>query len=260
MYNKQSEIAGIKKAGGGSLAVAGPSKRPASSSAARTSKKSKGSTADDSESEDEHRSAVVHERELDMTTGRRFRKGELVWFKTPLTTKAPPGRDLPAITHWPGLVSAITPKTRPVTSNPLEATTSAWKLFGAVVPAELQTEQKTVQYREYTIRALGMFSAVDQVFVREQELLPWAMGNELLRGPSGWKSLGTEGTRVMSERVRKEMAADKAEGHSLPADDQALDKRWKKRWAERIPFRELPDDWDNRVFRLSVALKTASVS
>ncbi|ORY24660.1 hypothetical protein BCR39DRAFT_546010 [Naematelia encephala] len=232
-YNSASALAQARK----SSSIAGPSKRTHDSNTPRRSKKP---NMDEIDSDEDERTPIVAEREIDMTTARRFRKGELVWFRT--ATVNPPTKEgvtsgSPSITHWPGLIAHTILRTS-----------------STVSPANGE-----VTYHEYHVRPLGSFSFTNQVVRHPADLLPWALGNELLGGAKGWEVIGKECTRVITEGVKAELEEDKSKGVALPNTDDELKSRWEAKWARRIPFRELEEDWDKRVFRLGIALKTAGI-
>jgi hypothetical protein len=213
---------------------------------------------------------VAPERLEDLKYARRFRKGELVWFR--IDTINPPTNDqgLPSITHWPGLVSYIIKKTSVVTEkvsfgNSAVASASlrtAWTMAGGVPPEALRPagESKTVTWWQYHIRPLGFFTSKEDVVKDLQDLLPYSLGDELLGGEAGWDKIGTEGTRVMNERVSVEVREIRANAAAGMTDEVGLDIRWRSKWAARIRFHEMPKRWEDVVFRLAVALKMGYVS
>ena len=218
-----------------------------------------------SSDEDEGTSGIVLERQIDMKSGRRFRRGELIWFRVP-TMKPPAGADdLPSITHWPGLVANIIAKTRSLPdpapdskgTNASASMSIAWSIAGGVAPQSLKPIQpKIVTDYEYHLRPLGFFSSGDELLKMTRELLPWSVGKELLGGVGGWDRLGKEGTRVIAEGTTRQVA----EENGAKADESTLHDAWKKRWARRIAYKDMAGDWDTRVFRLAIALKVAGVN
>ncbi|ORX35433.1 hypothetical protein BD324DRAFT_632818 [Kockovaella imperatae] len=264
IYNNSSEAAKAKKAGHGTGTPTAGVKRPAGG--ASPTKRQKKAATDPVDDEFDGKSGIIPERALDMKTHRRFRKGELVWFR--VQTINPPASasstsssktSLPPITHWPGLVANIVTKARsdPSAANVAGASLStAWSIVGGKVPEALQTARTTYTY-EYHVRPLGLFNPASEVVETSDNLLPWAMGKELLGGPKGWDMLGKEGTRILQEGVAKELEQDKLNGVSMPTDEQGWDERWRNNWAQRWGFKEKPLAWDLAAFRLSLGLKIA---
>lgn len=160
-----------------------------------------------------------------------------MFFRIP--TISPPKNDdnLPEITHWPGLIAAIT-------QSP-------------VMDANGTSNLKLRKF-EHKIRPLGMF-ANDHPVVRDTSaILPFAVSSELLGGTDGWNRIGKEINRVLSAGVNREAQVD----IPTPADLEGtkLEERWKRRWGARIRFTDLPQNWDAAVVRLGVALRMARVS
>ncbi|WWC87980.1 uncharacterized protein L201_002882 [Kwoniella dendrophila CBS 6074] len=235
--------------------------------------------------------AVVPERAEELGSQRRFRRGELIWFRintiTPPSTINTPG--LTPITHWPGLLSNIPLKTKVINDDDTASASasSAWTAFGGSAPSTLDSaKQTTIHYYEYHIRPLGMFSPQDEVIKDGKDLLPWQCGCELLGGESGWDAIGFYADQVLKKGVKKEAQKLKnqypnylSESDPQPQpqpqagpDGEAVEppkphreevenglmKGWKANWGKRIRFIELSDKYDDAVFRLSVALKTGS--
>ena len=237
---------------GGSSSAAGPSTRPNATVTKKTYKRAKIDEASD-DSEEEGISGVVLERQIDMKSQRRFRKGELIWFR--VKTLHPPGEEagsdaparkgaLPSISHWPGLVAHIVARTRALPNAKASAASA-----GSIAALAGKSQQKSFTWYEYHLRPLGTFSQTDEVVKPSEDMLPWALGSELLGGGVGWKLLGDEGTRVVKEGARREAV-----------NATAIEDGWKRRWARRIRFSEMLGSWDFRVFRLGMALKAAQVS
>jgi hypothetical protein len=226
----------------------------------------KTSSVDATSEDDKIYPLVVRQRELDTTTGRRFRKGELVWFRIPtVDAPAPPdlaSSGLPSITHWPGLVATIDTRTTVVTEG--GANMSAADAIMGVTRDPAKTKEVTVS--RYSIRPLGVFSPTEEVQRVTEEMLPWALGNDLLNGQSGWERIGTESTRIITEGVRAEVEQDS----SKEIGEKTLDKKWKSTWMRKRAFEEYfrslregtdkSAEWDGVVYRLGLALKTAAVS
>ncbi|WVW80359.1 hypothetical protein I302_102339 [Kwoniella bestiolae CBS 10118] len=205
--------------------------------------------------------SVVPERAEELRSQRRFRRGELIWFRintiTPPSNVSTPG--LTPVTHWPGLVSNVPLKTKVVTNGDVASASasSAWTLFGGQAPSSLDSSKQTViHYFEYHIRPLGMFSAHDEVIKDGKDVLPWQTGKDLLGGEEGWNDIGDHAEKVLKEGVRKE--APRFKGQSQEDIENSLIKVWKGNWAKRIRFVEMPEKYEEVVFRLSVALKTGS--
>nr|XP_018264929.1 uncharacterized protein I303_03111 [Kwoniella dejecticola CBS 10117]OBR87087.1 hypothetical protein I303_03111 [Kwoniella dejecticola CBS 10117] len=214
--------------------------------------------------EDTSLPAVVPERAEELRSQRRFRRGELVWFR--IKTINPPSNSsasgLTPITHWPGLVSNVPLKS--VIVNPGDtasaSASSAWTLFGGSAPSSLKSSQPDViKYYEYHIRPLGMFSAQDEVIKDAKDVLPWQVGSELLGGEHGWDSIGHFAEKALKDGVKKDALGEEEEREPEKLDVEALlNKTWRSRWAKRIKFVELSEQYEEIVFRLSVALKTGS--
>jgi len=206
---------------------------------------------------------VVLDRIRDIRTGRHFRRGELIWFRTDIVRPPPQGGVLPPITHWPGLISSINDKDKIFVippSNYGEGSSSiSSAVQTAVDPSKASSVPRRIASFEYRIRPLGIFSSDDEVVIGPERMLPWAIGNELLGGGQGWNALGKEASRVLRDGVRAEVVEDKLHGLST-LDDRAVGKRWKARWATRKLFCDLSMDWAERVFRLSLAMKIGAVS
>ncbi|WVF70849.1 hypothetical protein IAT40_005643 [Kwoniella sp. CBS 6097] len=237
---------------------AGLSKRPAGSSPAKEGSAKKQRVVQ--EEEDDGPAGVVPERAEELRSQRRFRRGEIVWFR--IGDIDPPAsfaeKKLPPITHWPGLISSVPLKTKVLNQDDTAgaSASSAWSAFGGTAPAPLQ-QQTIIHYYEYHIRPLGMFSPHDEVVKDGKELLPWAVGNELLGGEGGWDAVGNQAEGVLINGVKAEAEKNKSKPKGeLEAD---IGKSWKTNWAKRIKFLEMPRQWEHAVFRLSVALKTASI-
>ena len=210
------------------------------------------------DTEEEGSLGVALERQIDLKSRRRFRRGELVWFRVsnmvPSKQNSEAPSRLPSITHWPGLVADIVANTS-VMPSPNASLTVAWSIAGGVAPVSLQAQRQVTTSYEYHLRPLGMFSPANQIVRDAVDMLPWALGSELLAGAEGWDLIGHEGTRVIAEAVKLELAAGTA-----VLDEQAMHAAWMGGMGSRYPFHDMPDDWDTRVFRLSIALKTAEVS
>ncbi|WWD05517.1 hypothetical protein V865_003595 [Kwoniella europaea PYCC6329] len=207
--------------------------------------------------------AVVPERAEELRSHRRFRRGELIWFR--INTIDPPSHaptpGLRPVTHWPGLISNILLKMKVLNSGDVASASasSAWTLFGGQAPTSLDSSNQTViHYYEYHIRPLGMFSAQDEIIKDGRDVLPWQAGSDLMGGEPGWNSIGLHAEKVLKEGVKKEGAKHKGSGQSQEELESLVNKGWKGNWAKRIRFLEMSDKYEEIVFRLSVALKIGS--
>jgi hypothetical protein len=196
-----------------------------------------------------------------MQTGRRFRKGELVWFRIDtISPPAPNPKEIPPITHWPGLIANATKREKVQTEMIGNVPSSALATVAMLSGGQPAHRPPTViGYWEYSVRPLGFFSPSAEVIKTTEGMLPWALGNELLGGGKGWELLGKEGTRVMRERVNAEASDLKGKGIPIPTDEGEIDKRWKLSLAQRYAFRDMPKSWDSAVFRLGIAIKIGTV-
>lgn len=257
IYNNVSAAAQAKKSGSSSLGT-GATPKPTPS----VPKKRKEAP----EEPEEPPAVIVPERLIDIQTGRRFRKGELVWFQIE-TIHPPPDRpNLPRLTHWPGLVANAAKKLIPDPTNskptdnglPQGVSSTLAHLSGGSTATP--PPKRFVTTWDYSIRPLGFFSPSAEVAKRPEGLLPYSVGSDLLGGSKGWGAIGKEGTRVIKERVAAEVNDLKGKGLPLPSDPLEIDKKWKEKMARRYPFKEMPKEWDTVVFRLGIAIKIASVS
>jgi hypothetical protein len=167
---------------------------------------------------------------------RRFRRGELVWFR--INAIEPPQPSLPAITHWPSLIAEIRHKSR-------ETPASNGKSFinGGLLH----------HYWEYHLRPLGLFDKRHDIVRDIKDLLPWNVGFDLLGGDLGRRALAEEGSRVLSEGMTQEVQEDK--------EFDAV-TRWNAKWGSRKRFDSMiqaKDNWDEAVFRLVIAIRTGTV-
>ena len=197
-----------------------------------------------------------------MQSGRRFRKGELIWYRIEtINPPSPNSKNLPSITHWPGLIADAKKKERTETEMIGNVPASAFATASAISGGQ-QAAKRTVRitYWEYQIRPLGFFSPSAEVVKRSDGMLPWALRNELLGGAKGWELLAKECNRVMTERVTAEISDMKGKGIPIPTEEAEIDKRWRASLAQRYPFKEMPKAWDTVVFRLGIAIKIAAVS
>lgn len=246
---------------------AGPSKRLASSPLKSSAKKRRSQ----SPSSEPEPTGIVPDRAQDLQHARRFRRGELVWFR--IDTISPPASNdgtLPSITHWPGLVSQIELKSRVIPlrsalgSGEIANSTlrAAYAITGATPPASVQPtgQEETVRWWQYRIRPLGLFNSNEDVIKDIKDLLPYAVGDELLGGEAGWDAIGNEGTRIIAEGVAVEAKEYQALAASGKPSSAPLEELWKAKWARRIRFSEMPKKWETVVFRLAMALKTGFVS
>jgi len=235
------------------------------SSAGPSSKKRKESPSEKEKSEEPQPSAIVPERAIDMATGRRYRKGELIWFR--IETIHPPadnGKGLPDLTHWPGLIANATEKRAlentsgiPDSLNGVLNAITGGKAASTATPV---TKKRPVVIFEYSIRPLGFFASNGEVAKRPEEVLPWQMGMALLGGNKGWDALGKEGTRVMRERVKADLNELKGKGLPVPTDSAEIDARWREKMAPRYAFNDMPKNWDTVAFRLGIAIKIGSAT
>ncbi|CAK9782158.1 hypothetical protein CC85DRAFT_260962 [Cutaneotrichosporon oleaginosum] len=218
-YNSKSAIAQEKKA-------STPAKR-ANDGSTPGSKKSR------VEEDEVHDAVVVPERTIDQLTKRRYRKGELVFFRIH-TISPPKGSDLPEVTHWPGLIATITQASK------------------------VDENGKPVTTFKHSIRPLGMFSNanMNEVVKYTSELLPFSTSVQLLGGAQGWTKIGRESSRVLREGIEREAQID-IPSHQTEIEGTKLEERWKRRWGERIKFSDMPNSWDRAVLRLGVALRMA---
>lgn len=177
------------------------------------------------------------DRAQDLLSQRRFRRGELVWFRIDDIPPKVKGSSLPTITHWPGLIADIQTKTRVV--NGINGSSSS---SGGIAG-----------YYEYYIRPLGCFSQKEPVVKDIKDLLPFAIGMELMGGPEGWDAIGAQGTQSVQDRA-------KAEREDEAANPQGVDERWAKAWGEKVSFSKVTPEWDQVYCRLGMALKMAGVS
>ena len=233
-----SAAAQAKKTAQGSGTPGTGIKRAAGASS--PTKRQKRTAAEASEEiEEEDKAGITPERAIDMKTLRRFRKGELVWFR--VQTINPPSTSgskdaLPSITHWPGLIANIITRARSdggSNGNVAGASLSAaWSIAGGKAPEALN--KRTTYTFEHHIRPLGLFHPGSEVVETGDNILPWAMGKELLGGPKGWDLLGKEGTRIITEGIPKELEQDKENGVRLPMTEAEWDERWKAKWGAEI--------------------------
>ncbi len=103
-----------------------------------------------------------------------------------------------------------------------------------------------------------MFSHTGEFVKDQKDLLPWAVGNELLGGAKGWERLGDEGTRVIQEGVKKEVVepeivVEEPKAVNEDGEGKASEGPWRRQWARRAPFDQMPDSCDSLVFRLGIA-------
>ncbi|BEJ02578.1 hypothetical protein CcaverHIS631_0703730 [Cutaneotrichosporon cavernicola] len=218
-YNSKSAIAKEKKG-----------------EAARTKRANEGGMAPEAkktrlEEEEVQDAVVVPERTIDQLTKRRYRKGELVFFRME-TIMPPKDSDLPEVTHWPGLVASITQV------------------------SQVDESGKPTSSFKHSIRPLGMFSNSHAITKFTSELLPYSASVQLLGGTEGWNKIGQESSRALHEGIEREAQID-IPVHQTDIEGTKLEGRWKRRWGERIKFSEMPPNWDLAVLRLGVALRMA---
>lgn len=225
------------------------------------------------------------ERNVDLRSQRRVRRGELIWVKIDPISPTPEGqaRGLPTITHWPALCSRVELKTFNEVYEPkgpqwaTSASTSAPTANGTAAAngngtanenggpkpessSQAPTKMRTIHYYEYRLRALGFFDPKDEIRADAKELLPWLVGSELMGGEVGWGKLGDETHAMIEAEVTREAEAEA----KLPAGERGvktLEERWKKAyWTNRLEFTEMPRDWKSVVVRAGLAIKMALVS
>ena len=201
--------------------------------------------------EEEQPTAIVPERSIDMSSGRRHRKGEIVWFAVEWIS-SPDGSVV--VTHWPALIANVVEK-RVMTD--IGGTSAA---LDAISGVKTPVKKKPVVAFDYCLRPLGFFSSSGEVVKRTEDLLPWLAGNELLGGSKGWDAIGKESGRVMKQRVAAEINDLKGKGIPIPTEEAEIEKGWKEKLARRYPFKDMPKDWDTVVFRLALAIKIGTVS
>jgi hypothetical protein len=280
-YNKGS-AASIKRAqqqtanGSGSPSGSGSTKRIGQSVGKEPKNKKKRTSRPDSNenesSDEEGASGVPLDRFIDLRTQRRFRRGELVW--TRIKTVVPPpdalARGVPSITHWPALVSKIEQKTRVIQverkgptwaasgGNGESSTTSTAPPTPAQTPA-IKTDSKIIHYYQYHLRPLGFFSSVDELQTDQKDMLPWLIGSELMGGETGWQALGDESILWLEIAAKREAEVEAA---LPPADRRPMtaEKRWKRsKYAQRVLFKEMPQEWEFMCPRAALAIKMGLV-
>ncbi|KAL7423650.1 hypothetical protein Q5752_001231 [Cryptotrichosporon argae] len=227
-YNSQSALAQAGKSSGEPSPYG---KRP-TSSAPGPSKRQKVIE----EKEDELQDGWVVERSLDFRSQRRYRKGELVFFRVP-PDPLPRDSGLPPITHWPGLIAEIGKVVRPDT-----------------------TATPHTEVLLHHIRPLGFFSTSHEasvVFTKEK-ILPYAVLPELYGGPDGLKKILALGAQALVHQASTDAKAGSVKAEELEQADTRV--RWKADWATRMPFKEffnMSKPHGHVVFRLGAALKMA---
>ncbi|KAL1405084.1 hypothetical protein Q8F55_008707 [Vanrija albida] len=230
----------------------GAQKRSATSKGHDANKRSK------PEEPDELYDSITVERAIDHRSGRRFRRGELVFFKLDNPVQPPPNSGNFPLTHWPGLIASIKETTinnsSADQSSAAASAGAAWSMYGGTPPKSLQQPAKKKEFI-HTIRPLGWFKRGSEVKRRTRDVLPWAAGSELFGGAEGWKARAEEYKRVLGEAVKAEAAADPPKPQDLQGS--ALTARWQSRFGERIPFSDMPATWDGVVIRASPAIEMA---
>jgi hypothetical protein len=245
------------------------------------SKKRMVSKQDDDSSDDEGPDGVPLDRGIDLTSARRFRRGELVWCR--IQTVEPPAlavnRGCPAITHWPALVSKIEAKQKLVEVEQKGPTWAATSSAPAPRPQTAPTaisngnvgasntpttpsnvKQQVVHYFEYHLRPLGFFSSVDEVRTDAKDMLPWLVSSALMGGEEGWAALGQESVMLMEQAAKKEAEAEqrKPEGERQVL---SAERWWKQtRYASRVLFVNMPEEWEFVCPRAALAIKMGLVS
>jgi hypothetical protein len=173
--------------------------------------------------DDESPTGVLPDRASDLGHQRRFRRGELVYFR--VDTISPPDLSLPAITHWPALISEIRFRS---------------EARGVAGGASMGNGGQVHHYWEYHLRPLGMFDKRHGLVRDVTDLIPWTVGHDLFDGDAGRDALAGEGARILLEGIEKE--------------EERLG--WDDRWGSRRPFG--PMSWEDAAFRLVVAIKTGT--
>lgn len=247
IYNRLSDTFKQKKQAAGTGSTP---KRPSTTNAEASSSKKPRKEA---QAEEEQPTAIVPERSIDMSSGRRHRKGEMVWFAIDWIT-SPDGSVV--VTHWPALISNIVEK-RIMTEGLSGGTSAMLNAMSGVKPA---AKKRAEVVFDYCLRPLGFFSSSGEVIRRAEDLLPWLAGNELLGGTKGWDAIGKESGRVMKQRVAAELNELKGKGIAVPTEEADIERGWKEKLARRYPFKEMSKDWDTVVFRLALAIKIGTVS
>ncbi|WVQ71209.1 hypothetical protein IAR50_000734 [Cryptococcus sp. DSM 104548] len=225
-----------------------PRRRPKASSSGLQSTQQMSDLDDDIE--DPERPDIpptVPDRANELRSGRRFRRGELIWFKCgPFT--APAGTDTQGvgpIRLWPGLVSNYCLRARTLSSETRNG----------------DMTQVILHYVEYQIRPLGLLDPCAEVQRDAKDLMPWLGGTGLFEGGLAQYDLIGNGAMI-ALRKGAEAAADSIleTGAKTRAELEGLIKNlpgWPDKWAKPMKFEEL-DDWDVIVMRLAYGIRLAS--
>lgn len=182
------------------------------------------------------------------------------------TFEPPSGSNLPPITHWPALVSSITPRSKVLppeggSSGIHDAAASisaAWSIGGGAAPDTLKKEQKIIKWWEYSLRPLGFFSSSDLMVKDTRDLLPYQVGKELVGGDEGWAALGHQAEQVMRREIDKEIEEEKAKPEA-ERGTETVERKWRRRWGDRILLQNVKE-WETAIVRFGFAIKVAMVS
>ncbi|OWT40963.1 hypothetical protein J008_01646 [Cryptococcus neoformans] len=191
--------------------------------------------------------SIVPDRATELTQGRRFRKGELVWYKinTIVPSDEPPeSSDVRPLTHWPGLISTVELKVRTV--DPPGPSS--------------KMPQMIVQYYAYHIRPLGIFSPYDEVIMDPKDMIPWIGGGQLNGGPRAYDAVGQQAMHALRKDAKKHAEEIKKQGKSLKEMEKILKEPpgWGSKWAKKIKFTEMKD-WEMVVTKFAFALRVAGI-
>lgn len=286
MYNKGSS-ANLKRMSsmkeGGSSSTTPKRPKPEGQRVGKEKPKKRRVSKDEESSDEDGPDGVHLDRGIDLTSARRFRRGELVWCRIP--TVEPPAqaakRGCPAITHWPALVSKIEAKQKLVEVEQKGPTWAASSSASAPAPPTApasapvsngnggtsntpttpsNVKQQVVHYFEYHLRPLGFFSSVDEVRTDAKDMLPWLVSSALMGGEEGWAALGQESVMLMEQAAKKEAEAEqrKSEGERQVL---SAERWWKQtRYASRVLFVNMPEEWEFVCPRAALAIKMGLVS
>ncbi|KIR36847.1 hypothetical protein I352_00159 [Cryptococcus deuterogattii MMRL2647] len=190
---------------------------------------------------------IVPDRAVELTQNRRFRKGELVWYKIDTilpSDELPESNNVRPLTHWPGLVSNVELKVRTV-DPPARSS---------------KTAQMIVQFYAYRIRPLGIFSPYDEVIMDPKDMIPWLGGDELNGGPRAYDAVGQQAMHALRQHAQKQAEEMKKQGKGPKEVEMILKEPpgWCSRWAKKIKFSEMKD-WDMIVTKFAFALRVAGI-
>ncbi|WVO19708.1 uncharacterized protein IAS62_000998 [Cryptococcus decagattii] len=191
--------------------------------------------------------SIVPDRAAELTQNRRFRKGELVWYKIDTilpSDELPESNDVRPLTHWPGLVSNVELKVRTV-DPPARPSKMA---------------QMLVQFYAYHIRPLGIFSPYDEVIMDPKDMIPWLGGDQLNGGPRAYDAVVQQAMHALRQHAQKQAEEMKKQGKG-PKEMEVILKEppgWRTRWGKKIKFSEMKD-WDMIVTKFALALRVAGI-